>query len=67
MNAFVPWYLAIGGFLGLVVLGRIFILCREHEAFGFLTGWGIHAGADAAFCLIMSQMYINWVDIRRVR
>ena len=35
-----PRYLAVCGFCGLVVLGRIFILCREHEAFGLLTGWG---------------------------
>ena len=31
MLCFVPWYLAIAGFLGLVVLGRILVFCREDE------------------------------------
>lgn len=54
---FVPWYLAIAAGIGLVVLGRIFVFCRDSEVFGLVTGYGLHAGADAAFVLIMLNMY----------
>mmetsp|Transcript_16783 Transcript_16783/g.22543 ORF Transcript_16783/g.22543 Transcript_16783/m.22543 type:complete len:144 (-) Transcript_16783:129-560(-) len=54
---FVPWYLAIAAGIGLTVLGRIFVYCRDSEMFGLLTAYGLHAGADATFCLIMLNMY----------
>ena len=60
MVFFVQWWLAFLGFLGLVVLGRIFVFCRESEHLGVVTAWGIHAGADAAFCLIMLQLYFHF-------
>jgi len=59
MVCFVPWYLALPGFLGLVVLGRLFVWCRESERLGLLTGYGVHAGLDGAFCLIMTQLYFK--------
>mmetsp|Transcript_75370 Transcript_75370/g.151547 ORF Transcript_75370/g.151547 Transcript_75370/m.151547 type:complete len:344 (+) Transcript_75370:71-1102(+) len=61
MLCFVPWFLAAGGFGGLVVLGRLLLFCRERDSLGFLTAWGIHAGLDGAFCLIMLQLYTHFV------
>lgn len=61
MLCFVPWYLAVGGFGGLVVLGRVLVFCRESDRLGLVTGWGVHAGLDGAFCLIMAQLYLKFM------
>jgi hypothetical protein len=61
MVCFVPWYLAVGGFGGLVLLGRVLVYCRESERVGVVTGWGLHAGLDGAFCLIMAQLYLKFM------
>jgi membrane protease YdiL (CAAX protease family) len=61
MLCFVPWYLAMAGFCGLVVLGRILVHCRDSAEFGLIAGWGIHAGLDGAFCLIMAQLYLKFM------
>lgn len=60
MLFFVQWYLAFCGLVGLIVLGRIFVYCREDERFGLLTSYGIHAGVDGAFCLIMLQLFTDF-------
>lgn len=31
------------------------------QAFGVVAGWGVHAGVDAAFCLVMAQLYFRFV------
>lgn len=58
---FVEWYLVFPCFFCLVALGRILVFCRECEKFGILTGWGLHAGLDGAFCLIMIQLYTRFL------
>lgn len=58
---YMPWYIAVAAVIGLTVAGRFLMLCRETEKFGLLTGIGCHAGADAAVCLILVQMYTRFV------
>lgn len=61
LRVFVAPWLALVGFAGLAILGRVFCCFCAHRRIGLLGAVGSHMGVDIGVCLMLADLFYGWM------